>query len=95
MSENANRYKKGKRCSSACLTQDHRTFGECMRAKSLQVSPQINDSYGTSQKAWDRELDNYESAVSQGVRPNGTKQAQVDQAMAISDATGVAFGGTS
>lgn len=89
------RLKKGKRCSSACVTRDHRTFGECMRAKSLQVSPQVSDTYSSGQKAWDRELDSYESATRQGVRPHGTKQHQIDQAMAVSDATGVAYGGTS
>lgn len=75
------RLKKGKRCSSACLTQDHRTFGECMRAKSLQVSPQVNDAYSSKQKTWDRELNSYDSAVRQGVQPAGTKQHQVDAAM--------------
>jgi hypothetical protein len=77
----AGKFKKGLRCSAACLTKDHRTFGECMRAKSLKLSPRINDSYGSKQKAWDKELDNYESAVSQGVYPEGTTQAKIDKAM--------------
>lgn len=87
----AGKLKKGLRCSSACLTKDHRTFGECMRAKSLRVSPNINDAYSTKQKAWDRELDSYDAARRQGVEPRGTKQAQIDEAMKQSDATGVAY----
>lgn len=52
-----------------------------MRAKNLQVSPHVNDSYHTGQKAWDKELDNYESAVRQGLNPAGTKQHHVDAAV--------------
>lgn len=77
----AGKLQKGKRCSSACLTRDHRTYGECIRAKGLQVSPAINDSYGTRQKAWDRDLDHYESAVNQGLQPEGTQRHQVDAAL--------------
>jgi hypothetical protein len=76
----AGKLQKGKRCSSACLTRDHRTYGECIRAKGLQVSPAISDSYGTKQRAWDRDLDHYESAVNQGLQPEGTQRHQVDAA---------------
>lgn len=68
-------------CSSSCPTQDHRTFGACLRAKNLQLSPQVNEGYAGNQKAWDRELDNYESAVRQGLEPRSTKQWAVDQAV--------------
>jgi hypothetical protein len=87
----AGKFQKGKRCSSSCQTRDHRTWAECVRAKGLQVSPAVNDSYGTRQKAWDKELDSYESAVRQGVQPRGTKQHLIDEAMKQSDASGVAY----
>lgn len=77
----AGKLKKGLRCSAACQTRDHRTFGECMRAKSLRLSPRINDGYGTKQKAWDSELDHYESAVRQGLNPEGTTRTKVDKAI--------------
>lgn len=73
------RYKKGLRCSSTCLTKDHRTFGECMRNKNLNLNPNLADT--NVQKAWDRELDSYASARRQGVEPAGTKQSQIDAAM--------------
>lgn len=73
-------------CTSSCLTQDHGTWGECVRSKGLQISPHINDGYGTRQKAWDRELDSYESAVRQGLNPAGTKQHHVDAAIKEADA---------
>lgn len=74
-------------CSSACATQDHKTWGECVRSKGLQLSPAVNDSYATRQRGWDRELDNYDSARRQGLNPAGTKQHHVDAAMKEADAT--------
>lgn len=68
-------------CSFTCPTKDHLTFGECIRAKGLQLSPAVSDSYGSRQKAWDKELDSYESAVRQGLSPAGTKQKHVDAAI--------------
>lgn len=72
---------RGKNCSSTCQTKDHKSFGECMRSKNLKLSPRINDGYHDRQRSWDKELDNYESAVSQGVYPTGTKQKNIDAAM--------------
>jgi len=68
-------------CSSACKTKDHKSWGECVRSKGLQLSPAVNDGYSTKQRAWDRELDSYESAVRQGLEPAGTKQRHVDAAI--------------
>lgn len=75
----------GANCSSSCKTKDHASWGECVRSKGLQLSPAINDSYGTRQRAWDRELNNYESAVRQGLDPAGTKQHHVDAAIKEAD----------
>lgn len=83
--------KSKKHCSSSCRVGGHKSWGECVRAKGLQLSPAVNDAYGTGQKAWDKELDNYESARRQGVEPRGTKQHHIDDAIKQSDATGVAF----
>lgn len=76
----------GAKCSSSCLTKDHASWGECVRSKGLQLSPAVNDSYSTRQKSWDRELDNYESAVRQGLEPAGTKQHHIDKAIKEADA---------
>lgn len=85
----AGKFKKGARCSSACITKDHRTFGECMRSKNLNLNPNLSDTQ--RQKDWDSELNLYESAVSQGIQPRGTKRKLVEEAMNMSDATGVAY----
>lgn len=57
------------------------TYGECIRAKGIQLSPAVNDTYNTRQKAWDKELNGYESATRQGLTPAGTKQHHVDAAV--------------
>lgn len=73
------RTSRGKNCSSGCPTRDHKTWGECVRGKRLNLNPNLADT--NVQKAWDKELDSYESAVRQGVQPDGTKQKLVDKAM--------------
>lgn len=85
----AGKFKKGLRCSSACVTKDHRTFGECMRAKKLQLNPQLADT-GAS-KAWDAELQAYRDARKQGIQPAGTKMPQIRQAIEASQEAGKAY----
>lgn len=85
----AGKFKKGARCSSACLTKDHRTFGECMRAKNLNLNPNLADT-GAS-KAHDAELQAYRDARSQGIQPAGTTMNKVREAVEISQQTGRAF----
>jgi hypothetical protein len=87
----AGKKKLGLRCSSTCVTKDHRTFGECLRSKNLQLNPNLADT-GRS-KAWDGELQSYRDARRQGVQPAGTTKAKVEEAMRISDATGQAYQG--
>ena len=66
-------------CSSTCPTKDHASFGECIRAKGLHLSPAVNDGYSTRQNSWDSELNLYESAVRQGLEPPSTKRAAVEK----------------
>lgn len=76
---------RGKNCTSGCLTRDHSTWGECVRSKGLQISPAVNDNYGSKQRQWDKDLDHYESAVRQGIQPEGTQRHQVDAALKGAD----------
>ncbi|AUG87347.1 hypothetical protein SEA_ZOOBEAR_42 [Streptomyces phage ZooBear] len=85
----AGKFKKGARCSSACLTKDHRTFGECMRSKSLNLNPNLSNTQAT--KAWDGELQAYRDARAQGIQPAGTTRAKVQEAVEISNHRGKAF----
>lgn len=81
------------KCSSGCPTQDCESFASCMRSKGAKVA-YANSAGGwdySTQRKWDSELDNYRSAVAQGIQPDGTSQAKIDAAVAISDATGAPY----
>ena len=78
-------------CSSSCTTGGHKTFGECLRAKNLQLNPNLSNTGAT--KAWDGELEAYRKARSQGIQPSGTTMAKIREADEISQRTGQAFKG--
>lgn len=74
-------------CSSGCKTKNHKSYGECMRAKNVG-----KDYIDVSlQKRADKNLDNYERARKYGIQPKSTQQRDVDTAIAISEKTGDAF----
>lgn len=73
-------------CRTGCRTRDHASYGECLRAANPVVNLQV-----TPRNPWDRELEAYRDARAQGIQPSGTRMAQVQQALDISDSTGVAF----
>lgn len=77
-------------CSSSCPTQDHETFGACIRAKNLKSAVSIpgNGWDRSVQKDWDSEIAYYRSARAQGVQPSGTTRAQTERALKISEETG-------
>jgi hypothetical protein len=80
-------------CSSGCLTQDHKTYGECLRAKNTRVA-YCNSASGrdyTSQKRADQELDLYASAVKQGHDPENTGTAASLMALEYGERTGSAY----
>lgn len=72
----------GENCSSACVTKDHETFGECMRSKSLRVAycaSHKGQDY-TAQKRWDAELNDFATAKANGIRPEGTTREKINKA---------------
>lgn len=75
-------------CSSACVTKDHKTFGECMRAKGVQLGDVKGDG-GTS--SLDSRLSAYDSARRQGIQPATTRLRDVNAAVRISERAGRAF----
>lgn len=81
-------------CSSSCRTQDHATFGECIRAKGLRVAYCNTAGKGgdaTTQKKWDRELDSYRDAVRQGMQPESTRTKDIQKAVQWSEKHGQAY----
>jgi len=80
-------------CSASCLTQDHDSYGECLRAKNLRVA-YCQDWKGhdaTRQKRWDKNLADYRTAREQGIDPKSTWPSDVQTAVEISEKTGEAF----
>lgn len=80
-------------CSAGCATQDHATYGECIRSKSLRVA-YCQSAAGldaTRQKRWDSELDEYRAAVRQGIEPESTALRDTRAAVAWSNANGTAY----
>jgi hypothetical protein len=67
-------------CASSCATQDHRSYGECLRSQNVApvALSSIDPSHGRDrQKAWDKELTYYEKVTAQGIQPSGTSTAQI------------------
>ncbi len=82
-------------CSSSCYTQDHASYGECLRSKNLKTAVSIpgKDYDRSVQSSWDRRIDSYKSARADGIQPASTKSSDIDHAIRHSDATGTAFQG--
>lgn len=74
-------------CASSCKTQDHPTYGACLRSKGLAVTglESTNPSFTReATKAWDSELDAYAAARAQGIQPASTKREHIEAAVEVS-----------
>lgn len=80
-------------CSSNCATQDHASYGECLRAKNLKTAymQEWKGKDATAQKKADQNLDSYERARKYGIQPKSTRPHDVQHAVRMSDQTGEAF----
>lgn len=81
-------------CSTGCPTQDHRSYGECMRSKKQMVGF-ARSAYGadkTKDKLHERELTLYKELRSQGIQPDGTGMKKLEFAKRMSEETGMAYG---
>lgn len=80
-------------CSSSCPTQDHESWGACVRAKNLKSAVSIpGKGYDRAvQSQWDKRIDSYKQARAEGIQPQSTRSADIKKAVAVSDATGSAY----
>lgn len=80
-------------CATSCLTQDHDSYGACLRSKNLKTHVETpGTGYSpAAYKRWDKRIDAYKDARANGIQPAGTKQSQIDAAVKASDASGQAF----
>lgn len=81
-------------CTSGCKTQDHPTYGDCLKAKAVKtyLAAPSRGLDGTAQKKWDSELSAYRAARKEGIQPEGTTSRKIEEARRLSDAAGAAFG---
>lgn len=80
-------------CASSCRTQDHESYGACLRSKNLKTAymQEWKGSDATVQKKADKNLENYRKARKYGIQPKTTNQQDVDFAIRQSDKTGTAY----
>jgi hypothetical protein len=81
-------------CSTGCPTQDHKTWGECVRSKRQMVGF-ARSAYGadkTRDNLHERELSLYRDLRTQGIQPDGTGMAKLKFAEKMSSDTGMAYG---
>lgn len=80
-------------CSSGCPTQNHASFGECLRSKNLKTAVSIpGKGYDRAvQSQWDKRINSYKQARAEGIQPQSTRSADIKRAVAVSDATGSAY----
>lgn len=76
-------------CSSGCTTQDHASYGECMKSKGVRL-PAIGIEGQAIQKKADKTLDEYAKARSYGIQPKSTRAADIEAAVRRSEQTGSA-----
>lgn len=84
----------GTKCSSGCKTKNHRSYGECLKAKATgtYLAAPSRGLDGSKQKRWNAELDRYRAARKEGIQPDGTTMAKVIEAQKLSDEKGAAYG---
>ena len=80
-------------CTAGCQYQNCGSYGACLKGKGVRVG-WANTAGGldaTKEKKWNKELDAYVSARRQGIQPAGTSTQKIEQAVLLSDMSGVAF----
>lgn len=71
-------------CTSGCKTQDHLSYGECLRSNSPSVRVTVSSQEYSTRKKWDTEIREYRAARSQGIQPRSTQLGHIRSAVAAS-----------
>lgn len=84
-------------CTSSCKTQDHESYGDCLRSNMPMFDGSTRASATKASigavKADEKELSSYYDATRQGIEPISTRKKDIDAAVRLSNETGVAFDG--
>lgn len=78
-------------CSSGCKTQDHESWGACVRDKGVRIDPVGLDM--TKERQAQSERNAYRAVRAEGIQPESSKPRDVRAAVEISNATGTAYKG--
>ena len=73
-------------CTSGCKTQDHASYGECLRAKNAvdkNSTRSVDDLYAKNALNT-MEITEYRAARAQGIQPKTTRLPDIRQAVAAS-----------
>jgi hypothetical protein len=70
-------------CTTGCKTQDHASYGECLRSNtpSVRNSTQSKSGLYSMEQRNAQEISEYKAARAQGIQPAGTKLHQIRNAV--------------
>ena len=75
-------------CSTGCPTQNHESYGACLRAKRLQIESEEAHAFLVHQR---QGQDEYRKAREAGLQPQSNSLEDVRDAYVMSDALGKPF----
>ncbi len=79
-------------CRSGCPTQNHNSWGDCLRASNIQMNAgDAKSGLAMPVKKTESELSLYRQARAQGIQPKSTKTKDIQRAIEISNLTGKAY----
>ena len=72
-------------CTSGCLTQDHATYGECLKSKAPRVTTADTRKGDYAFRSnWNQEIKEYRDARRQGIQPKTSSLKDIRQAVSAS-----------
>ncbi len=73
-------------CTSGCLTQDHATYGQCLKSKAPKVTTADTRNKGdyAFRSNWTQEVKEYRDARAQGIQPKSSSLSDIRTAVAAS-----------
>lgn len=79
-------------CRSGCPTQDHGSWGDCVRASNIGMNAgDAKSGLAMPRKKVESELALYRQARAQGIQPKSTKTKDIQRAIEISNLSGKAY----
>lgn len=72
-------------CTSGCPTQDHSSYGQCLKAKAPKVATADTRKGDYAFRSnWNQEIKEYRDARKQGIQPKTSNLKDIRQAVSVS-----------